>query len=532
MEISKYLILLLLLSIVAFFIFRHNTSESFIAPDPEGNAYCDSYDPNRSDGRLRFGTCYYRYDANSCKDVGDDSWKKCKTTHGDRNSGQLDSGRYIRKSNGRKEFCEWKPDDDASTESDGSCVTEFSESETDEEPEELPFGCVNPTKYRDYIKDSNALDSPNTHRHDESKCSSSLYDVWCDDPRAIYPAPDDYPNKNSNACDPDDYEEKCKDPNANNGDPNWPGREKNSLCTYDFIEKPLLVIRQFNYQLEIHIPKSGVSVFNEKNGTNYSDSSDGLSTIFNDISAKKYNIVFSGKSYEVDYIKFMPSYIQNTWSNEYIDPLSIDNSSVYLSLTLKEIKNVSAKTDYNIPPGDFYTHDFVFNEMEEIPICVINSNTRFDLNNNPSNENRPITYRIENVNDQITCVKQQWVQLSEKETDANNCVGNKKSGIPTSADQNVSEIESSKYVHDSDNLVVYKLDNNNNSFSCKEKTYIPFGNPSYDNNLNNCPANYTDCNGNFIQEPPKPKVEKVECINTPPDNSNNRWLQMLGQDAV
>ena len=104
MEISKYLILLLLLSIVAFFIFRHNTSESFIAPDPEGNAYCDSYDPNRSDGRLRNGTCYYRYDANSCKDVGDDSWKKCKTTHGDRNSGQLDSGRYIRKSNGKKEL--------------------------------------------------------------------------------------------------------------------------------------------------------------------------------------------------------------------------------------------------------------------------------------------------------------------------------------------------------------------------------------------------------------------------------------------
>ena len=67
---------------------------------------------------------------------------------------------------------------------------------------------------------------------------------------------------------------------------------------------------------------------------------------------------------------------------------------------------------------------------------------------------------------------------------------------------------------------------------CKETRYIPFGPPLYHDDLNKCPANYTDCSGKYVAEPPAPVVKKIECINTPPDDTNSRWLQMLAQNAV
>ncbi len=531
MEISKYLVLTFLVSIIAFFVLRSRGDTILESFGGEGidNSVCDELYPDRKAGRLRNNTCYYEYEnAKSCKDVGKDSWKKCKTSHGDRNSGNIDSGRYIRKDNGDKQFCEWETDSNASTDSDGSCKTDFTESETDEEPEELPYGCVNP-KYREYILDVNALDSSNTHRHHDSKCGAGLYRAMCDDSRALpdKQAPSDYPNKNSAACVPSDYEVRCKDPNANPaGDPNWPGYADDNLCSYDFIQKPVLIIRQDNYYVELFVPKSGLNTYNEKNGTKYSENNDGISTIFNDISAKTYNIVFGGNTFSIESTK-MPIYQQGVWSNEYIDPLIIDNTSPYLVLVLEQLKSVSNKSEFGIS-GDFYTYDFVLNEMEEIPICFINSNTKFDMNKNVSNEDKPITYRIENVNDQLKCVQQQWIKNTE--SDSNGCSeAQMKTGISTSADAAVSKKESSKYIHDfSGNLATYKMEQS----KCKETRYIPFGPPLYHDDLNKCPANYTDCSGKYVAEPPAPVVKKIECINTPPDDTNSRWLQMLAQNAV
>ena len=332
----------------------------------------------------------------------------------------------------------------------------------------------------------------------------------------------------------------CTDPDASNYAALESGKgtiySMNSNCKYpekiQNIEKPLLVIRQNDYTANVYIPKSGLNIYNEKNGTNYSPEEEGISSIFNDINTNTYNIVFGGKTFTIESAK-MPIYKQAVWSNEYTQPLAQPASSIHLVLILKEIKSVANKSEFGIS-GDFYTHDFVFNEMVSLPIntCFINSNTKFDMNNNVSNEDKPMTYRIENVNDQLKCVQQQWITKSNKNECAMSALNDPmmKKGVSASADAAVTMLEGQKYKHDfSGNLTRYKMDTSAGTPMCKQTEYIPFGNPIYDDDLSKCPKNYTDCNGKYVAEPPP--TPKMECETTITDDTNNRWLQILSHFA-
>ena len=96
-------------------------------------------------------------------------------------------------------------------------------------------GCVNPKFGKDFIKSGVKLDvssNQKRYQHDESKCKTK-YKERCFDNNALSNrnAPNDYPNKSAKACGIDDYESRCKDPNAVNdskrgyhNNKNWPGK--------------------------------------------------------------------------------------------------------------------------------------------------------------------------------------------------------------------------------------------------------------------------------------------------------------------
>ena len=61
MEISKYLVLTFLVSIIAFFVLRSRGDTILESFGGEGidNSVCDELYPDRKAGRLRKNTCYY-----------------------------------------------------------------------------------------------------------------------------------------------------------------------------------------------------------------------------------------------------------------------------------------------------------------------------------------------------------------------------------------------------------------------------------------------------------------------------------------